>query len=80
MQSSFWIRDLDLRDDDKVILEDGCDLNDRHMLAAHKILAKMFPSLEGLQSTLLAQNGSFRPVFSLGGYLPDGKHDNIYCM
>ena len=66
MQSPFWIRDLDLRDEDKVILDDGSDLNDKHMLAALKILMEMFPSLEGLQPTILSQSGGFTPVFSSG--------------
>ena len=47
-------------------------LSDQHMYAAHKILAEQFPELEGLQSTLLPQTGSFTPVSQCGGFLPKG--------
>ena len=59
VQMSFWVKDL--------------DLSDRHMYAAHKLLSGEFPSLEGLQSTLLAETGGFLPVNGTqGGFFPEG--------
>ncbi len=69
--SRSWISDLDLDVSDKVIITVGGMLSDRHMYAAHKLLASQFPSLQGLQSTLLSQT-SFQPVSECGGYTPEG--------
>ena len=41
-------------------------LNDRHMHAVQKLLRKQFPGLDGLQSTLLCQNGDFETVCNEG--------------
>lgn len=37
-------------------------LTDKHMHAAHKLLKKQFPDIQGCQSTLLEQNNGFKPV------------------
>ena len=37
-------------------------LTDKHMHAAHKLLQKQFPDIQGCQSTLLEQNNRFKPV------------------
>ena len=41
--SQYWIADLDLKTSDKAIIERGRELTDRHMEAAHKVLAEQFP-------------------------------------
>ena len=64
---SFWLKDLDLTYSDKTIIEEGKKLSDRHMHATHKLLSAEFPSLEGLQSTLLAETGGFLPVNGTAG-------------
>ena len=70
--SQYWVADLDLKTGDKVIIERGRKLTDRHMEAAHKVLAEQFPHLQGLQSTLLAQTGGFTPVSECSGFIPEG--------
>ena len=70
--SQYWIADLDLKTSDKAIIERGRELTDRHMEAAHKVLAEQFPHLQGLQSTLLAQTGSVTPVSECSGFIPEG--------
>ena len=78
VQMSFWVKDLDLRYSDKAIIEEGEKLSDRHMYAAHKLLSGEFPSLEGLQSTLLAETGGFLPVNGTqGGFFPEGLHCSL---
>ena len=71
-----WIPSLDLTVYDKEAIE--CDtglLCDKHMAAANKILARQFPNLQDLQSTLLAQTDGFLPIStgSNAGYIPEGK-------
>ena len=39
---------------------------DTHMLAAHKLIQKQFPNLDGCQSTLLCQNRGFSAVYGIG--------------
>ena len=63
---SWWIQELDPRERDKVIIERGGFLNDRHMHAVQKLLQRQFPGLDGLQSTLLSQTGDFETVCSEG--------------
>ena len=60
-----WVANLDLYYLDKDVIEapEGL-LCDRHMHAAHKLLSNSFPDLQGLQSTLLCQNGGYTPVTS----------------
>ena len=55
-----------MREEDKVVIEYGGLLHDRHMHAAHKLLREQFPHLHGLQSTLLSQVGGFETVRSEG--------------
>ena len=50
-----WIPDFRLKMTDKV--NEGGMLCDRHVEAAHKLLADQFPYLDGLQSPLLSQTG-----------------------
>ena len=57
---------LDLKNHDRFVIEEGGLLNDRHMHAAHQLLRKQFPLLNGLQSTLLIQSNGFSPVASNG--------------
>ena len=49
-----------------MVIESGGWLTDQHIHAANKLLSKQFPELQGLQSTLLSQNGGFVPVTSDG--------------
>ena len=62
----FWIRALDLRILDKAVIENAGMLCDRHMFAANKLLSSQFPAMQGMQNTLLSQNGRFTPVSSDG--------------
>lgn len=57
---------MDLREEDKVIIESGGLLHDRHIHAAQKLLRKQFGYLDGLQSTLLSQTGGFETVCTEG--------------
>ena len=45
---------------------------DQHINAAHTLLRRQFPSLDGLQSLLLQQNGSFKPISQIAGSPADG--------
>ena len=55
--SSYWVKDLDLRTGDKdVILAESGMLSDRHMYAAHKLMRMQFPNIEGCM--LLYSSGS----------------------
>ena len=49
-----------------MVIESGGWLTDQHIHAANKLLSKQFPWLQGLQSTLLSQNGGFVLVTSDG--------------
>ena len=63
--SSYWVKDLDLRTGDKdVVLAESGMLSDRHMYAAHKLMRMQFPNIEGCYSTLLVQKMSFPAVTS----------------
>ena len=49
-------------------------LCDRHMYAANKLLARQYPHLDGLNSTLLSQSPTGFPQLELsGGYMPTCK-------
>ena len=68
-----WLKSLDLMQNDKLTLEANQCLNDKHILAAHKILHQQFDKLHGLQLTLLEQVGTalaFSPVDRKG----EGKY------
>ena len=63
--SSYWVKDLDLRTGDKdVVLAESGMLSDCHMYAAHKLMRMQFPNIEGCYSTLLIQKMSFPAVTS----------------
>jgi len=55
-----WIPTLNLRQFDKDVITKGGLLCDQHMNAASKVLSSQFPSLQGLQNTLL--HNTFVPV------------------
>ena len=65
---------LTLYDKDVIESTEGL-LSDKHMLAANEIFANQFPSLQGLQSTLLCQSDGFVPISIDGGsgYITEGK-------
>ena len=71
--SPYWVRNLDLRDDDKVAIVENGMLSDRHMYAANKLMASQFPDIDGFHSTLLAQGTGFPPISNGGGYMQDGN-------
>lgn len=58
-----WLEDLRLSKFDKTVLAspEGM-LTNKHVGAAQFLLKKQFPHLEGLQSPLREQNGSFLPL------------------
>ena len=76
LQNTFRVPSLSLTLYDKDVIEstEGL-LSDKHMLAANEIFANQFPSLQGLQSTLLCQSDGFVPISIDGGsgYITEGK-------
>ena len=68
------VEPLDLDESDRRALEMGRMLTDKHMHAANTMLSTQFPTLLGLQSTLLVQTAGFDNMdldFG-GGYLLEG--------
>jgi hypothetical protein len=61
-----WVPELGLTTKERQELESGVMLTDVHMHAAHSLLKKQFPTIQGCQSTLLQQNGGFREVSGEG--------------
>ena len=61
-----WMRVLGLCTSDIMVVEKREMLLDTHMLAAHKLIQKQFPNLDGCQSTLLCQNRGFSAVYGRG--------------
>lgn len=59
--SCSWVKDLDLRMQEKNVLQENGMLSDRHMTAANQLLRSQYPSILSLQSTLLGQT-KFRTV------------------
>ena len=51
--------------DKNVILAERGKLTDRHMYAAHKLIAMQFSKIEGCHSTLLVQKMAYPPVSSV---------------
>ena len=49
-------------------MKEGGHLSDKHMHAAHKLLRKQFPFMNGLQSTLLSETRGFAPISSNGRF------------
>ena len=70
-QASYWNRNLDMRIADRIYLLENGMLSDRHMYAVNELMAKQFPLLQGLHSTLLAQRASGFPAITLGEYLTE---------
>ena len=52
---NYWINDLRLYFEDKQILQENEDLNDRHITATITIIAAQFPDLPPVQSSLRTQ-------------------------
>ena len=71
--SSYWVRNLGWRDDDKVAIVENGMLSDRHMYVANKLMALQFPGIDGFHSTLLAQSTGFPPISIGGSYMQDGN-------
>ena len=60
-----WLKSLDLMQNDRLNLEAKQCLNEKHILAAHKILHQHFDKRHWIQSILLEQGGTaegFSPV------------------
>ena len=58
-RSAQWLPKLNLKRNDRDILYSDNWLNNRHIEAAQKLLKAKYPSINGLQSPLLAQHRSF---------------------
>jgi hypothetical protein len=58
------MKDLGLHMSDKEILEANTDLTDNIINAAHAILRKQYPHIQGLQDTILGQKLQFTSVAS----------------
>ena len=57
---------------EKSKLEDSEMLTDKHISAVNSLLEKQFPQIESLQTPLLLQNGSFKPISHKGGFMTEG--------
>ena len=78
-----WVHSLDLKSNDRIVIQKNGLLNDKHMHAVHKLLRKQFPHINGLQSTLLSQKCGFSSVSSDGKYqcvVIDYKILNYSCL
>lgn len=51
-----WIQQLKLVESDRIKLQEGVQLIDKHMDASISVLAKQFPEMPAPQSILLTQN------------------------
>lgn len=60
---SVWvtIRDIELTEHEKSILKNGEKLTDKHINAAQRLLYAQFPTLEGLELTLVAPHHKLCP-------------------
>ena len=56
------VKKFELSQSELDIAREGRMLNDSHMTAASQLLKQQFPSIHGLQLTLLGQDLSFEPV------------------
>ena len=70
---SFWVQGLSLYSADKDVIEKKRMLTDKHIHAAHILLEKQFPYLDGLQSPSLVQNGGFQSITFQGGLQHKGE-------
>ena len=59
--SDWWIKDLDLKDEDCYLLCNGHHISDRIVNASQKLMKRQY-NVGGLQNTLLGQNLSFKAV------------------
>lgn len=62
---AWWIRELDLYEEDKRQMEKGCKLSDKIINAVHTLLRQQFKNITGFQNSLLGNNLKFNPVKSL---------------
>jgi len=63
----WWLESLQLRLNEKIILEENGLLTDRHMFAGNLLLRKQFPNLQGLQDTLFSQmTENFKYIYGEG--------------
>ena len=63
-ENDWWIKNLKLKESDRVLLLNGSDLNDTLINAAHSLLSSQFSEIEGFQNTILVYNLKFQPVFN----------------
>ena len=61
-ENDWWIKDLKLRESDRVSLLNGNDVNDSIINAAQCLLKSQFSEIEGFQNTLLAHHLKFKPT------------------
>lgn len=61
-RSDYWLVPLNLTWEDKLQIENGSCLTDKHMNAVQKILDGQFPAIPGFQDTTLSMNGQFSAV------------------
>ena len=66
------MEELALTHQEKSELEDSEMLTDRHISAVNSLLEKQFPQIESLQTPLLLQNGSFKPISHEGRFMTEG--------
>ena len=76
-----WVSHLGLSCTEKVTLESGAMLTDKHMHAAHKLLRKQFTHIQGCQSTLLVQSHGFTAVSDEGMHMHKYIQEihSVYC-
>ena len=60
----WWMKELNLRESNRLILLNGSDLNDNIINAAQRLLKSQFSEIEGFQNTILAHNLKFKPTSS----------------
>ena len=53
--TTYWIRDLNLKPEDRLLLQEAKQLNDRVLAAAGKVLQSQFPELPKLQPTFYVE-------------------------
>ena len=56
---SFWLKDLALTNQDKEALVNGKWLSDKHINAANKLLQSQYPTVNGLQDTIVAASSKY---------------------
>ena len=61
-ESTWWIKPLNLYEDDKLCLVEGHDLTDKEINAAQKLAKQQFPVFSGFQDTILGAKLLFKEV------------------